>query len=173
MSSSSCISICEKPVLDRCKDSYGKTIQGFILQGNAIDLAIGLVIGTAFAKIVTSIIEDLVMPAILCIFGDFTLRDSFKVCRKRKYDSIQELEASGAVPVGLYPDLDAAVAAGVNIFIQVDSLEQAQEIGLNTINWGNFIQILINFIIIVLIISSLIFAIQKIRCSVAVAKKKK
>lgn len=41
----------------------------FAMQGNVIDLAVGVVIGAAFNKIVTSLVEDIIMPAIAAIFG--------------------------------------------------------------------------------------------------------
>jgi large conductance mechanosensitive channel len=42
-----------------------KEFQKFALQGNVIDLAVGIVIGAAFSKIVTSVVEDLITPAVL------------------------------------------------------------------------------------------------------------
>lgn len=165
--SSSCITLCPEKPSGTCKKSFGSNLKEFLLQGNAIDLAIGLVIGAAFAKLVTSIIDDLIMPAILCIFGDFSLQDNFFICRKREYDSIIALEAAGILPPNhTYETIEEVKAAGIDITIRVDSLEQAREIGLNTINWGNFIQIFINFLVLAFILAGIIFAFQKLRCSI-------
>ncbi len=47
----------------------------FALKGNVIDLAIAVVIGTAFGKIVTSLVEDIIMPAVGILLGGFSVED--------------------------------------------------------------------------------------------------
>ncbi|HSJ39275.1 MAG TPA: large conductance mechanosensitive channel protein MscL [Planococcus sp. (in: firmicutes)] len=47
--------------------------KAFALKGNVLDLAIAVVIGTAFGKIVTSLVEDLIMPAVGLLFGGFSI----------------------------------------------------------------------------------------------------
>ena len=47
--------------------------KAFALKGNVLDLAIAVVIGTAFGKIVTSLVEDLIMPAVGLILGGFSI----------------------------------------------------------------------------------------------------
>lgn len=166
--SKKCVSLCAPPAPpDKCetKQKWAETVQEFLVRGNAFDLAVGLVIGVAFGKIVTSLIEDLIMPMLLCATGDFSIRDKFWVCRTRKYATIGELERAGIVTVGAFADLDAAVAAGVDISVRVSGLDEAKEIGLNSVNWGNFIQVLVTFLILVLVLASLVFAIQRLRCA--------
>lgn len=53
---------------------FVKEFKEFAVKGNAIDLAVGVIIGAAFGKIVTSVVEDLVMPVVSKIIGqpDFT-----------------------------------------------------------------------------------------------------
>lgn len=52
-----------------------KKFKEFALKGNVIDLAVGVIIGAAFQSIVTSLVEDIIMPAISLIFGDVDFSD--------------------------------------------------------------------------------------------------
>jgi large conductance mechanosensitive channel len=95
-----------------------KEFREFVARGNVLDLAVGVIIGAAFSAIVTSLVNDVVMPPIGLLTGgvDFT-----------------------------------------NLFISLDgqdyaSLAAAQEAGAATINYGNFIQAIINFLIIAFVI---------------------
>ncbi|GHC80186.1 large conductance mechanosensitive channel protein MscL [Limoniibacter endophyticus] len=54
-----------------------KEFQEFISRGNVIDLAVGVIIGAAFNKIVESLVGDIVMPIVGAIFGGFDFRDYF------------------------------------------------------------------------------------------------
>lgn len=86
--------------------------KAFAVKGNAVDMAVGVIIGGAFGKIVTSIVEDLIMPPIGWLIGGVNFSD-LKV-------TLPATEVSGQV------------------------LSPA------TINYGNFLQTLLNFIIITL-----------------------
>lgn len=50
-----------------------KDFKDFAMKGNVLDLAIAVVIGTAFGKIVTSLVEDLIMPAVGLLMGGFSI----------------------------------------------------------------------------------------------------
>lgn len=50
--------------------------KAFAMKGNVLDLAIAVVIGTAFGKIVTSLVEDLIMPAVGLLLGGFSIADA-------------------------------------------------------------------------------------------------
>ena len=50
--------------------SVFKEFKAFAMKGNVIDLAVGVIIGAAFGKIVTSVVEDLVMPTLGWLIGD-------------------------------------------------------------------------------------------------------
>ena len=55
-----------------CHDKEGrmlKEFQEFISKGNVMDLAVGVIIGAAFGKIVTSLVDDVIMPIVGAIFG--------------------------------------------------------------------------------------------------------
>ena len=62
--------------LNKCAISNGggvlmwKEFKEFIAQGNVLDLAVAVVLGAAFGKIITSLVENIIMPAIALIFGD-------------------------------------------------------------------------------------------------------
>jgi len=54
-----------------------KEFKEFIAQGNVLDLAVAVVLGAAFGKIVTSLVENIIMPAIALIFGDTDFASSW------------------------------------------------------------------------------------------------
>lgn len=86
----------------------------FAMRGNVVDLAVGVIIGTAFGKIVSSLVADIIMPPIGFIMGgiDFS---------------------------SFYINLSSQ---------EFDSLMAAQEAGVPTINYGLFINAVINFVIV-------------------------
>ncbi len=55
--------------------SIFKEFREFAIKGNVIDLAVGVIIGTAFGKVVTSIVEDMIMPPIGWIIGNINFSD--------------------------------------------------------------------------------------------------
>ena len=71
----------------------------FAVKGNVIDLAVGVIIGSAFGKIVTSMVEDIIMPVVGAIFGNLDFSNLYI--------------ALGKVPEGTAPTLAALKAAGV------------------------------------------------------------
>lgn len=74
----------------------------FAIKGNVIDLAVGVIIGGAFGKIVDSIVADLVMPLVGAAFGKLDFSNLFIVL--------------GSVPQGTASNLDALRKAGVPVF---------------------------------------------------------
>jgi len=106
-----------------------KEFRDFINRGNVIDLAIAVIIGGAFGKIVTSLVNDIIMPPIGVLLGgvDFT-----------------------------------------NLFINLSegsyaSLTEAQEAGAATINYGLFINTLVDFVIVAFVIFLVIRQINKMK----------
>ena len=150
----------------KCKKNFGATLSEFFLRGNVFEIAIGLVLALAFGKIVTSLISDLIMPGIAAIAKGGGFQDFFVILGYPNYKNIQEMEVAGLVPVGLYPDLNAAKKAGINIKnkTKVTSYNEAKDKGVNILAWGNFIEILIQFIIIALLLAVLAFGIVKLKC---------
>ena len=79
-----------------------KEFKEFALKGNVIDLAVGVIIGAAFSKIVDSMIGDLIMPVIGAVIGKIDFSNLFVVL--------------GSVPPGVPATLDALKKAGVPVF---------------------------------------------------------
>ncbi|MCX7272741.1 MAG: large conductance mechanosensitive channel protein MscL [Burkholderiales bacterium] len=103
----------------------------FALRGNVMDLAVGVIIGAAFGKIVDSMVGDLIMPVIAALLGG-------------KLDFSSLLVPLAQVPAGTAMTLDALKKAGVPVFA-----------------YGSFITILVNFIILAFIIFMLVKAINR------------
>ena len=74
----------------------------FAIKGNVIDLAVGVIIGAAFGKIVDSVVSDLIMPVVGLVFGKLDFSNLFVVL--------------GTVPPGTAMTLDALKKAGVPVF---------------------------------------------------------
>ncbi|SFU64250.1 large conductance mechanosensitive channel [Polaromonas sp. YR568] len=74
----------------------------FAVKGNVIDLAVGVIIGAAFGKIVDSVVSDLILPLVGALFGKLDFSNLFIVL--------------GTVPAGTATTLDALKKAGVPVF---------------------------------------------------------
>ncbi len=69
--------------------SFFKEFKEFAVKGNVMDLAIGVIIGGAFGKIVTSVVNDLVMPIITLVTGPISFEDLFiQLDGKEKWDTL-------------------------------------------------------------------------------------
>ncbi|MFW2177460.1 MULTISPECIES: large conductance mechanosensitive channel protein MscL [unclassified Moraxella] len=104
----------------------------FALKGNVMDLAVGVIIGGAFGKITTSLVEDIIMPVIGAIFGKVDFANMFILL--------------GDVPAGTPETYEALKKAGVPMLA-----------------YGNFLTILINFIILAFVIFMLVKFMNRIR----------
>lgn len=111
-----------------------KEFRDFAVKGNAVDLAVGVIIGAAFGKIVDSIVKDLIMPLV-----NFILGGSVDFSNKFLVLSTPE----GYTGPMNYADLTKA--GGV------------------VLAWGNFITILINFILLALVVFIIVKAINSAR----------
>jgi len=110
-----------------------KEFKEFILRGNVIDLAVGIVIGAAFGTIVKSLVEDIIMPPIGLLLGGVDFANMFAVLKN----------GDPASPYGALADAKAAGAV--------------------TMNFGVFINTLISFLIIAFVIFLLVRTINKMR----------
>jgi large conductance mechanosensitive channel len=111
-----------------------KEFQEFAVKGNAVDLAVGVIIGAAFGAIVNSLVKDVVMPPIGVLTGGLDFSNKFLVLRAAKDGS-----------VAFNTPADAAKAGAI------------------TWNYGNFITLVINFLIVAGAVFLLIRAINKLR----------
>ena len=82
--------------------SFASEFKQFALKGNVVDLAVGVIIGAAFGKIVDSAVNDLVMPVVGRLLGNIDFSNFFI--------------ALGAIPPGVPQTLDAVKKAGVPVF---------------------------------------------------------
>lgn len=110
-----------------------KEFKAFIARGNVLDLAVAVIIGAAFGKIVTSLTEDLLMPLIGKIFGGLDFSSYFVVL--------------GPVPANLAHSTDYAALkkAGVPLF-----------------GYGEFITQAVNFLIVAFIIFLIVRAMNRV-----------
>ena len=111
----------------------------FAVKGNVMDLAVGVIIGSAFGKIVDSVVKDLIMPVVGAIFGNFDFSNLFVVL--------------GNAPAGTEMTLDGLKKAGVPV-----------------VAYGNFITLLLNFVILAFIIFMMVKQMNKLRPTAPVAK---
>ncbi|MFM2400343.1 MAG: hypothetical protein RL341_2500, partial [Pseudomonadota bacterium] len=107
----------------------------FAVKGNVVDLAVGVIIGGAFGKIVDSLVKDIVMPVIGAIIGNVDFSNKFILL--------------GAVPPG---------KDGKTVEMTYKALS---EVGAPMLAWGNFVTILINFLILAFVIFQMVKAFNK------------
>jgi large conductance mechanosensitive channel len=106
-----------------------KEFREFAMRGNVVDLAVGLVIGAAFGKIVTSFVSDVLMPPLGLLLGKVDFSNLFINLSGGSYASLAEAKAAGAP----------------------------------TINYGMFINTVIDFIIVAFAIFLVVRGINKLR----------
>ena len=73
-----------------------KEFKEFALKGNMIDLAIAVILGGAFGKIITSLVNDIIMPLIGQLLGKVNFSDLFISLNGTKYASLADAQAAGA-----------------------------------------------------------------------------
>ncbi len=78
-----------------------KEFREFAARGSVVDLAVGVIIGAAFGKIVTSAVDDLIMPPIGMVLGRVDFKDLFLALNGATYQSLEAAKAAGA-PVLAY-----------------------------------------------------------------------
>ncbi|HSP15677.1 MAG TPA: large conductance mechanosensitive channel protein MscL [Thermoanaerobaculia bacterium] len=91
-----------------------KEFKEFALKGNVVDLAIGVIIGAAFGKVVSSIVDDLLMPILGVLVGKHDLSNYFITLSAGHFETLVQAKAAGAA----------------------------------TLNYGMFVNTLVNFVII-------------------------
>lgn len=74
-----------------------KEFRDFAMKGNIIDLAIGVVIGGAFGKIVTSLVNDIIMPLVGMLMGNVDFSNLFIALGSGDYETIAEAKEAGVV----------------------------------------------------------------------------
>jgi large conductance mechanosensitive channel len=111
-----------------------KEFRDFIMRGNVLDLAIGIIIGAAFGTIVNSLVKDIIMPPIGLLLGKVDFANLFVV-----------------------------IKSGGTIAPPYATLADAQTAGAVTFNYGLFINTLIAFIIVAFVVFLIVRAFNKAR----------
>jgi large conductance mechanosensitive channel len=118
---------------------FATEFREFASKGNVVDLAVGVIIGAAFAKIVDSLVKDLIMPVVGRVFGSLDFSNYFV--------ALAPPPANYTGPM----TYEALTKAGVPLFA-----------------YGNFITVLLNFVILAFIIFMMIRQINRLRRASAV-----
>ena len=104
-----------------------KEFKEFTMRGNVLDMAIGIVIGVAFGKIVTSFVNDVVMPPIALLFGKVDFSNLFIDLSGKSYATLAEAKAAGAATIryGLFLNtvVDFIIVAFV-IFLLIQQINR-------------------------------------------------
>lgn len=108
----------------------------FIARGNVIDMAVGIIMGGAFTPIVNSLVNDIVMPGIGLVVGKMNFSD-LKIVLQEAVAAVEADEAAGIAAVEAVPEV--------------------------AICYGNFIQVIINFLIVAFCVFILIKGINKLK----------
>src|SRR5436853_1638807 len=111
-----------------------KEFKEFAIKGNAVDLAVGVIIGAAFGGIINSLVKDVIMPPVSLLTGGLDFSNKFIVLRAAKDGSI-----------AFNTPADAAKAGAV------------------TWNYGNFITLIINFVIVAFCIFLVVKAMNRMK----------
>ncbi len=76
-----------------------KEFKEFALRGSVLDLAVGVIIGGAFGKIVTSLVNDILMPPLGLLVGKLDFSNLFINLSGKKFESLAQAKAAGAVTI--------------------------------------------------------------------------
>ena len=76
-----------------------KEFKEFVMRGNVMDLAIGIIIGAAFGKIITSFVSDILMPPIGLVLGNVDFNNLFMTLSGGHYDTLKAAKDAGAVTI--------------------------------------------------------------------------
>jgi large conductance mechanosensitive channel len=104
-----------------------KEFRTFILRGNVLDLAVAVIIGGAFGKIIASLVNDIIMPVIGLLLGGISFADRFVSLNGQTYATLADAQAAGAA----------------------------------TLNYGLFINAIVDFLIIAFVIFMLVRTINR------------
>jgi len=110
-----------------------KEFREFAMRGNVVDMAVGIIIGAAFGKIVTSLVNDLIMPPVGLLLGNVDFSNMFIVLK------------NGA-------------ASGPYL-----TVEAAQKAGAVTFNYGSFINTCVSFVIVAFAVFLLIRTVNRLK----------
>jgi large conductance mechanosensitive channel len=110
--------------------SFISEFKAFAMRGNVVDLAVGVIIGGAFGKIVSSMVDDLIMPIVSIFMGDKGFKDKFFVFSKQSFESLAKAKEAG-VPVFAYGNfiqtiIDFTILAFI-IFLMIKAMNNLKK----------------------------------------------
>ena len=114
--------------MKKFKFAFLSDFQKFILRGNVMDMAVGVIIGAAFGKVINSLVYDIMMPLIGLLAGSVNYSNLFIALSKEEYKTIAEAKAAGVA----------------------------------TLNYGEFITVVINFLIMAFSVFIMIRAVNRL-----------
>ena len=112
----------------------------FAVRGNVVDLAVAVIIGGAFGKIVDSLVKDLVMPVVGAIFGGLDFSNYFVMLGSVK------------------PDQQAKIGHGAPF-----TYKELADAGVAVLGYGNFLTVALNFVILAFIIFWMVKALSRVK----------
>jgi hypothetical protein len=79
--------------------SLWKEFKAFMMRGNVLDLAVGLIIGSAFSAIISSLVDDIIMPPIGLLLGRVDFSELFINLSGQQYESLAQAQEAGAATI--------------------------------------------------------------------------
>jgi large conductance mechanosensitive channel len=116
----------------------------FALRGNVVDLAVGVIIGAAFGKIVSALVSDIIMPPVASLVGNIDFTNLY-FSLSEKVRQAQEAYAAAPATPGAHLPLDLAQKAGP------------------VLAWGDFLTITLNFLIVAFCIFLMVKGINSLK----------
>ncbi len=107
-----------------------KEFKEFLLKGNAVDMAVGFIFGAAFASIVKSMVDNIIMPPIGLLMGGVDFSNNFIALDGKEYASLDALEKAGAPAIKYGAFLNDAISfviLGFVIFMLVRTMNKMQK----------------------------------------------
>lgn len=124
-----------------------KEFREFAVKGNVIDLAVGVIIGAAFGRIVTSVVEDIVMPPLGVLLGRVDFKDRLYVLPGQNAENLAKYEAAGR------------------------TLASAKANGINAIAYGNFLNQVLQFLIVAFAVFLMVRAMNRAKSLIDTPKE--
>lgn len=103
--------------------------KAFIARGNVVDLAVGVIMGAAFGAIVTSLVDNVIMPPIGMILGGIDFSDFFVALNGEHYASLKAAKEAGAVVIGYGIFLNAIIKfliVAFSVFVMMQGVNKLQ-----------------------------------------------
>lgn len=111
-----------------------KDFKAFAVRGNVIDMAVGIIIGAAFATIIKSLVDDVMMPPLGLLLGGVDMTNLFVVIKEgtppSPYVSLEQAKAAGAVTVNLglfFNALVSFILVAFAVFLLVRNIERLRK----------------------------------------------